>query len=69
MNYVVIARHIGTAIRAMGPGLGSLLEAALLLTGAAAIAYGAWQAYPPAGPIVGGVLLIAGVILRARGNG
>lgn len=66
---MVIARHISTAIRALGPGLGSLLEAALLLLGAALIAFGAFEAYPPAGPIVGGVLLIAGVILRARGNG
>jgi hypothetical protein len=64
---MVIARHIGTAIRALGPGLASIIEAALLLAGAALIAFGAWQAYPPAGPIVGGALLIAGVILRAKG--
>lgn len=49
--------------------MGALIEASLLLLGAALIAYGAWQAYRPAGPIVGGGLLIAGVILRARGNG
>lgn len=66
---MVIARHIGTAIRALGPGIASLIEATLLLAGAALIAFGAWEAYAPAGPIVGGVLLIAGVILRARGNG
>jgi hypothetical protein len=64
---MVIARHIGSALRALGPGLASLIEAALLILGAALIAFGAWQAYPPAGPIVGGVLLIAGVILRAKG--
>lgn len=65
----MIARHIGAAIRALGPALGTLTEGSLLLLGAALIAYGAWQAYPPAGPIVGGVLLITGIILRARGKG
>lgn len=65
----MIAKHIGSALRTLGPPMGALLEALLLLLGAALIAYGAWRAYPPAGPIVGGILLIAGVILRARGNG
>lgn len=65
----MIAKHIGAAMRALGPGLSSLFEASLLLLGAALVAYGAWEAYRPAGPIVGGVLLIAGVILRARGKG
>lgn len=65
----MIAKHIGAAIRALGPGLGRLTEAVLLLLGAGLIAYGAWEAWPPAGPIVGGVLLITGVLLRARGNG
>jgi hypothetical protein len=60
----MIAKHIGTAIRLVGPGF---IETILLIAGAGLVAYGAWQAYPPAGPIVGGVLLIAGVILRARG--
>lgn len=64
---MVIARHIGSALRALGPGFSSLIETLLLLGGAALIAFGAWQAYPPAGPIVGGVLLIVGVILRAKG--
>lgn len=64
----MIAVRIGAALRALGAPLGALVETALLLCGAALIAYGAWKAYPPAGPIVGGVLLIAGVILRARGG-
>ena len=64
----MIAKHIGAAMRALAPGLASLLEASVLLGGAGLVAYGAWQTYPPAGPIVGGVLLIAGVILRARGS-
>lgn len=64
----MIAKHISAALRAISPALAALLEAALLLAGGAAIAYGAWEVYRPAGPITGGVLLIAGVILRARGS-
>jgi hypothetical protein len=65
---MVIARHIGTAIRAMAPGLSSLMEAALMIAGAVLIAYGTWLIYAPAGFITGGVLLIAGVILHVRGS-
>lgn len=65
----MIAKHISAAVRALGPGVAALTEAAILLAGAGLIAYGAWEAYKPAGPIVGGILLIAGVILRARGSG
>jgi hypothetical protein len=61
------AKSIAAALRSLGAPLGTLVEGLLLLTGAGAVAYGAWMAYRPAGPIVGGVLLIAGVILRARG--
>lgn len=64
----MIANHIAAALRALREPLGNLVEALLLIAGAALIAYGAWEAYKPAGPIVGGVLLITGVILRARGN-
>lgn len=64
----MIAKHIGIALRSVAPALAALLESGLLLFGAALVAYGAWEAYRPAGPIVGGVLLIAGVILRARGS-
>jgi hypothetical protein len=49
--------------------LDSILETAALLAGAALLAYGSWRIYQPAGFIVGGLLLIAGTILRARGNG
>ncbi|MDX0897443.1 hypothetical protein GOD90_10615 [Sinorhizobium medicae] len=34
----------------------------------ASIAYGAWLIYPPAGFIVGGLLILAGVIAAARGG-
>jgi hypothetical protein len=40
---------------------------ALLLLGAALITLGAWQAYPPAGPILTGALLISATMLHARG--
>ncbi len=63
-----IAKNIGTALRSLGPPMGAMLETLSLLTGAGLIAVGAWQVYKPAGPIVGGILLITGVILRARGE-
>jgi len=62
----MIAKQIGAAIREVG---GSFVETVLLLGGAGLVSYGAWEAYPPAGPITAGALLIAGVILRARGQG
>jgi hypothetical protein len=65
---MVIATRIGSAIRGMVPGLASLTETAFLLGGATLIAFGAYQVYAPAGDITGGVLLIAGTILRARGK-
>jgi hypothetical protein len=65
----MIASRIAAAARAAGPAIGALLEAVVLLAAVGAIAYGAWQAYPPAGPVVGGALVLVGVILRARGDG
>lgn len=65
---MVIARRIGTAIRGLGPALESLAETGSLLAGATLIAFGAYQIYAPAGDIVGGILLIAGTLLRARGT-
>lgn len=61
---MVIARYINAARRSFA----DISATGSLLAGAALIAYGAWQVYRPAGYIVGGVLLIAGVILQARGN-
>ena len=40
----------------------------LMVGGTAAISYGAWLIYQPAGYITGGVLLIAGGVLAARGG-
>lgn len=45
------------------------LRDAIGLAGVAAITYGAWLIYQPAGFIVGGVLLIAGAILTSRKGG
>lgn len=64
----MIAKHINAAMRALAPGLAALVEALALLAGVGLVAYGAWEAYRPAGPMVGGALLITGVILRARGS-
>jgi len=66
---VTIARHIAAAVRSLGPGLAGLLEALLLLLGAGLISYGAWLVYVPAGFITAGTIIIAGIILRARGSG
>lgn len=41
---------------------------ATLVAGAAAVSYGVWQIYVPAGWIVGGMLLLAGGWLLARGS-
>lgn len=46
--------------------LKALLPDALLVVGAASIAFGAWLAYPPAGYFVGGALaIIAGLKLAS----
>lgn len=37
------------------------------LAAVAAIAYGAWSIYTPAGFLVGGTLVLTGVVLAARG--
>ena len=63
-----IAHQLSAALRALGPPLAAMIEVSLLLLGAALVAYGAWEAWKPAGPMVGGTLLIVGVILRARGS-
>ncbi|WP_164903250.1 hypothetical protein [Rhizobium leguminosarum] len=34
----------------------------------ASISYGAWLIYPPAGFIVGGLIILSGVIAAARGG-
>lgn len=46
-----------------GVALPALIRSAVGIGGAGLIAYGAWMVYAPAGYVVGGILLIAGVIL------
>lgn len=48
--------------------LSELIPDLLLIAGGAAVAVGAGLIYPPAGLIVGGLLVIAGVALSARGG-
>lgn len=40
----------------------------LMASGAGALSYGAWLAYPPAGFIAGGLLLVVGGVMAARGG-
>ncbi|WP_428141470.1 hypothetical protein [Delftia acidovorans] len=63
-------QFLQTLQRGAAAARASLVNAApdsLLLSGAAAISYGAWLIYAPAGFIAGGVLLITGGVLMARG--
>lgn len=46
--------------------MASLLRDTIGLAGAAAITYGAWLIYPPAGFIVGGAFLFAWAFLDGR---
>lgn len=45
----------------------TILRDALGLGAVGAITTGAWMIYQPAGLIVGGILILAGVLLAARG--
>jgi hypothetical protein len=60
---LVIASWLGglvwRAARAIALWAGRQVPEALLLSGAAAVVYGAWQVYHPAGWIVGGALAVA----------
>lgn len=63
-----LAQRLAGGLRSVAPALATFAEQVALLGGAGLIAFGAWQAYPPAGPIAGGVLLLAGAILRGVGK-
>ncbi len=56
-------RHATGRIAAAAP---NLLRDLAGLAAVAAISYGAWLAWPPAGFIAGGALVLAGVLLSAR---
>ncbi len=50
------------------PKVAVLARDAAGLFAVSSISYGAWMVYPPAGFIVCGVLILAGVIAIARGG-
>jgi hypothetical protein len=60
-------RRRAQRIRSIGLGLRALWGAVFrdlgALVGVGLLSYGAWQAYPPAGYIVGGALLLAGAVI------
>ena len=58
-------RPIVTAAIHAVPGL---IRDLVGLAGVASVSYGAWLAWPPAGFIVGGALVLAGVLLSARND-
>ncbi|HEV7337030.1 MAG TPA: hypothetical protein VGO06_13745 [Bosea sp. (in: a-proteobacteria)] len=54
-----------TKARREGFGRALLCDAAAV-SGVGLISFGAWQVYAPAGPIVLGLLLVAGALIGAR---
>lgn len=62
--------RVRAAISAAASGMAAVVPVMMRdcagLAGAAAIAYGAWMIYPPAGYIAGGFLVLAGAVLTAR---
>jgi len=55
--------------RSLALALPDLVRDLVGMTGAALVAYGAWQIYQPAGFITGGAMLIAGVAYSAIAKG
>lgn len=51
--------------KALAAALPDLVRDVVGMAGAALVSYGAWQVYQPAGFIVGGAMLIAGVAYSA----
>jgi hypothetical protein len=60
-----MTKSLAAALRIIAAALPDLVRDLAGLGGVALIAYGAWLIYPPAGYIVGGVLLVIGALLRA----
>lgn len=54
---------LGLGASWLGVAMPALIRSGIGIGGAGLIAYGAWMVYAPAGYVVGGILLIAGVIL------
>lgn len=62
-----LQRGIAAAGAAVSAAVAENRSDALMVAGAAAVSYGAWMIYAPAGYIAGGVQLIAAGVLVARG--
>jgi hypothetical protein len=56
-----IAANTAAGLAATARAVPGLVVDAIGLCGVGAIAYGAWLIYPPAGFIVGGIMVVAGV--------
>ena len=61
--------HLHRGMRVAAHVVPDLLRDLAGLAGVAAISTGAWMAWPPAGFMVGGALVLAGVVLSARQDG
>ncbi len=58
--------HLHRGLRAAARVAPKFLRDLAGLAAVAAISFGAWLAWPPAGFMVGGALVLAGVLLTAR---
>jgi len=62
-----VAVGLRRATTATAQAIPGLLRECAGLAAVGAISYGAWLMYPPAGFLVGGALVLAGVLLVPRG--
>jgi len=63
-----LAAQLRGARESMRGAIAANAPDALMLAGASSLSYGAWLVYPPAGFIVGGLLLLAAGILASKGG-
>ena len=61
-------KQLAAAVRAIAMVVPGLARDLAGLCGVGLVSYGAWLIYPPAGFIIGGILLIVGTLLIALGN-
>jgi len=54
------------ALRAIVSALPAMARDLVGIAGAGLISYGAWLAYPPAGFVIGGALMVMAAVLMAR---
>ena len=63
-----MTKLLAQAISVILGAIPGMLRDVVGLCGACLVSYGAWLIYPPAGFIVGGVLLIVGTLVLAVGH-